>query len=101
MSKPVTKWSVLPGKPLSSLLWEGTPPDGQDYYPRLLGMRGDFNIITSKIVKVDNREVTTRSGSVYLLEGEPDAHFKEQLVWHKITYSEESPLAELFEKMNL
>lgn len=61
--------------------WSTTKNEHPWYPPecmalRLMGMRDDgHSVVTSPIVKVRGRRITTESGSVYILTGDPDPRF--------------------------
>lgn len=49
-------------------------------------------IITSPIVAVNGRTITTESGSVYLLEGDPDPHYVAWLAQRGHTLDSGNPI---------
>ena len=83
--KTITNWSVG--------IWgqEFTPPEYQQ--PRIQGtLENGTNIMTSAAVKAEGRIITTTSGSMYVLVGEP--HF-EYLTWLRVNgydYNENDPI---------
>lgn len=50
------------------------------------------HITTSPIVKVEGRMITTRSGSLYLLEGPPHQFFRNFLTRNQLPYYDKRPL---------
>jgi hypothetical protein len=49
-------------------------------------------VTTSRIVGVDGREITTKSGSVYLLDGPPYEEYMEFLKNNNMEYNDEAPI---------
>lgn len=49
-------------------------------------------VITSRIVDVEGRKITTRSGSVYLLEGPPSEDYMVFLKKNGLEYDEDFPI---------
>jgi len=49
-------------------------------------------IFTSAIRKVNGRTITTNSGSIYILVGEPNQHFRDDLINKGFEYNSERPL---------
>lgn len=80
------KWGVLQGNPFLAPEVVGGI--------RLIGFREDnaeHRVITSPIVKVNGRECTTQSGSVYIL-GEVAEDYITWMKDHGITYDPANPI---------
>jgi hypothetical protein len=56
------------------------------------GFEDSESIITSAIDTAEGRQVTTASGSVYLLEGPPDSAYAEWMKNRGIQYDPENPI---------
>jgi uncharacterized protein CbrC (UPF0167 family) len=72
----------------------GDPFQAPELHPkRLAGLRceDDREIVTSSIVSIDGRRVTTYSGSVYILE-EIDPEFLSWMQENNMEYDPENPI---------
>jgi hypothetical protein len=90
MQKTLIKWTVA------------THPDDAYAAPEVAGNPGlggidqrGKRVITSRIQSFRGRFVTTASGSVYQLIGEPDEHFLKFLKDKRLKFNDREPLAPL------
>lgn len=61
--------------------------------PSLAGTYNHKWLVTSPIKKIDGRSIVTRSGTLYILEGEPDPNFFTFLKSINEKYDSKNPLA--------
>lgn len=47
---------------------------------------------TSRVIKADGRFITTKSGTIYYLDGEPSEEYLAWLEFHNIPYNSETPI---------
>lgn len=86
-------WAVRPGSDNAFLAPElgGIRLSGLAYgHPRFAAGHA---VTTSQVIAVDGRRVTTESGRVYLLEGEPEAAYLAWLAEQGRAYNAERPIA--------
>ena len=71
------------------------PPEYKKLHGKVYGnpnFEDGGEITTSAIFTINKNEITTRSGSVYILEGEPSVEYMDWIKENNFTYNPEEPI---------